>query len=427
MEQNELTQEILEGERLFQEGNIEEAFSVFDSITKKQPDNLFAMNDKGVALNGLGRYPEAVEVFIDVLEKDNTNSNAAFNLISNHLLMRNLSGAEDVLLRYGPCLHPKDIEIITKDLENMQKEMSVLSNREGNASGTFNYELIHRDISKTLQKNLFFIMGVPKSGTTWMQHLLDGHPEVICSGEGNFNHIIKELRDLVNKYNLDITGSNNAIGTSNHILFSQQNLHYLFVTTVGLLFSNLRVGPEIKCIGSKNPILIKEMDIHATLLPSSKYIHMIRDGRDVMVSAWFNNLRGNEEDTRRKWPDFTSFVQFGIQQWVSDILKARRFGQAYPERYFELRYEDLHRDPDPNIGEILRFIGVDSSISMIDRCREAGSFEKLARGRMRGQEDRREFFRKGVIGDWKNHFDKDSLKIFMDQGGDLLRQLGYDV
>ena len=345
METDTSMQEIREGERLFQMGNIEKALFVFESIAEKQPDNLSALNNKAVSLNGLARYDEAVEIFLDILEKDGNNSTAAFNLISVYLALKDLQGIEKAISAYAHCLSQEDILLITDDLRKWQaeeKNVPEIDKRDPSLSG---YAQTHKDILKTLKKNLFFIMGVPKSGTTWMQYLLNGHPEIACSGEGNYNHIIKGLKNIVNDYNLDISGVNRAIGTTDFLLFSRENLQYLFVTSVGLLLNNLQAGPEIKCIGSKNPILIKELEVHADLLPSSKFIHIIREGRDVIVSAWFNNLRGNEEDTRRRWPDFKTFVDFGARQWVSDITKARLFGKAYPGRYLELRYEDLHENP----------------------------------------------------------------------------------
>ncbi len=41
-------------------------------------------------------------------------------------------------------------------------------------------------IGRVLSGQLFFIAGAPKSGTTWVQRLLDAHPEIVCSGEGHF-------------------------------------------------------------------------------------------------------------------------------------------------------------------------------------------------------------------------------------------------
>ncbi len=74
---------------------------------------------------------------------------------------------------------------------------------------------------------------------------------------------------------------------------------------------------------------------------------------------------------------------------------------------------------------ILEFLDVDPSMPMIARCLQGGQFKKLSEGRDRGQEDQADFFRKGVTGDWKSHFDKESLDLFMSRAGRLLQKHGY--
>jgi len=56
----------------------------------------------------------------------------------------------------------------------------------------------------------------------------------------------------------------------------------------------------------------------------------------------------------------------------------------------------------------------------------SASFEKLSRGRERGQEDPSSFYRKGVAGDWKNHFSKEDRRVFKEEAGELLIRLGYE-
>ena len=68
MNSNQL-QDIYLGEQLFQEGKIEEALVIFENVLEKNPDNLSALNNKGVALNELKRYHEAIDMFQAVLKK----------------------------------------------------------------------------------------------------------------------------------------------------------------------------------------------------------------------------------------------------------------------------------------------------------------------------------------------------------------------
>jgi hypothetical protein len=167
------------------------------------------------------------------------------------------------------------------------------------------------------------------------------------------------------------------------------------------------------------------MSAYADLLPNAKFIHIIRDGRDVLVSAWFNNLRKDEKATRHRWPQFKDFIEYGAQEWVSEVSKTRTVAKQHVERYFELRYEALHKDPKPILKALLEFLEVSPSSHVLDLCLQAGEFSRLAKGRQRGQEDRDAFFRKGIVGDWRNHFDANTLDTFMHYAGNLMQELSY--
>src|ERR1700679_327913 len=50
------------------------------------------------------------------------------------------------------------------------------------------------DLAALARKQLFFVGGAPRSGTTWLQQMLDAHPEICCRGEGLFHkHLAESL------------------------------------------------------------------------------------------------------------------------------------------------------------------------------------------------------------------------------------------
>ena len=55
----------------------------------------------------------------------------------------------------------------------------------------------------------------------------------------------------------------------------------------------------------------------------------------------------------------------------------------------------------------------------------AASFERLSKGRTRGEEDPTSFFRKGVAGDWRDAFTGRDRRVFEEEAGGLLQKLGY--
>ena len=75
---------------------------------------------------------------------------------------------------------------------------------------------------------------------------------------------------------------------------------------------------------------------------------------------------------------------------------------------------------------LFEFLGVDAADRMVCECIHAASFERLTDGRRRGQEQTGAHMRKGIVGDWRNHFDEAAQATFHKQAGDLLKELGYD-
>ncbi len=54
------------------------------------------------------------------------------------------------------------------------------------------------------------------------------------------------------------------------------------------------------------------------------------------------------------------------------------------------------------------------------------TFAKLSGGRKPGQENAGHFYRKGVIGDWRNHFNEENVAIFKEIAGETLIAAGYE-
>ncbi len=82
-------------------------------------------------------------------------------------------------------------------------------------------------------------------------------------------------------------------------------------------------------------------------------------------------------------------------------------------------------EPAATIGRVLEFLGVDADDEQIATCAEAGDFKRLSGGREAGREDRTSFYRKGKVGDWREHFDATAERRFEKKGGRLLAELGY--
>lgn len=185
------------------------------------------------------------------------------------------------------------------------------------------------------------------------------------------------------------------------------------------------------CIGDQNAsaATVRALEMHAG---SYRGVHLVRDPRDVLVSAYFSHFYSHVTDG---WPELVAhretlqgltpeeglLSEMMFSGFVFDALA----GWRPNSNVLELRSEEVTADPLPAITGIARWFEWTIPAATIERVVDEASYEKLA-GRARGIENPHHHYRKGVAGDWKNWFTDRVREEFETRYGGLLVQYGYD-
>lgn len=313
---------------------------------------------------------------------------------------------------------------------------------------------------------LFFVVGHQKSGTTWLMKILDAHPEILCQGEGRpFGRNWRQEYLKQKRASYPPTSLYNAIASSEDLRYwiersvwsrgedVDEHLTNLTGLAIEYFLTQQLAKTGKRLVGDKTvlhePGIMEEI---AKIIPGARVIHIIRDGRDVVVSQTHHKWNQAEDqggagkitlaqlakreayrkDSRELLRSAEGiFLDGGLvrsaAKWSDRVGKTVRGGPVLlGANYAEVRYEDLLERPEEEVGRLLEFLGADASEQAVRRCVDAASFEKLAGGRQRGQEAT-SFFRKGIAGDWRNVFTEQNKQDFKTGAGDLLVDLGYEI
>jgi hypothetical protein len=272
--------------------------------------------------------------------------------------------------------------------------------------------------------NVFFACGAPKSGTTWLQRILDAHPEVCCSGEGHFvSRFTAPLARVVNSYNSGLALE------SEHVY--QGNPYYMPVSQAdfddlarGFILKRMsaRADRRTRWVGDKTPIYTRHLDHLHRIFPEAKIIHIVRDPRDVAVSRMGHSRRaGFPEVFAPETDEHRQTLEGAVRTWIEAVTAVDAFAQAHPALVHEVGYGDLHEDPVGKTTALFQFLGAPVAPALIEGIVAATSFKTIS-GRDPGQEDAASFLRKGVVGDWRAQLPPQSVQFVTEACGELMRR-----
>jgi hypothetical protein len=162
-----------------------------------------------------------------------------------------------------------------------------------------------------------------------------------------------------------------------------------------------------------------------TLFPATRFLNVVRDGRDCAVSGWFHNLRASPDWAHARHRSLFAYAAMFAREWADDIAPAERFAAAWPEACLTVRYEALLTDTESALQTVFAFLGVAAGAEVVTSCCDAASFERLSAGRAPGEENRQSFFRNGTQGNWREHLDEAGNRAFMAAAAPWLERLGY--
>lgn len=154
----------------------------------------------------------------------------------------------------------------------------------------------------------------------------------------------------------------------------------------------------------------------------TSYIHLVRDGRDVVVSKYFF-----ERDFCVQNGIFASFdipwneyIHKTATEWSNFVLAWMNAKEG--QNWF--RYEDLLASPLDTLEKIVRVLR-----SEVDRQKLASAVEKNTKEKISKSLDKvflhNKFVRKAQAGDWINHFSNQDVLVFNSIAGDAMKVSGY--
>jgi len=164
----------------------------------------------------------------------------------------------------------------------------------------------------------------------------------------------------------------------------------------------------------------------------SRRLVMIRDLRDTLVSLYFSCRYSHVLDHPGMKACRHTLTNISKEDGISHLMETHLCQSANIQRTWLLSKENVYRLEDLMSGDpgYMREMLESAYDLQIEKTRcetimESHSFEKLA-SRERGQEDVNAHYRKGIHGDWKNHFTPGIKDRFKYLYNDLLLKAGYE-
>ncbi len=154
--------------------------------------------------------------------------------------------------------------------------------------------------------------------------------------------------------------------------------------------------------------------------PDMKIVHLVRDGRDVVVSRYFYErdfcvANGIYREFNETLDDYVPRV---AREWNDYVIAWLDAGVPY------FRYEDFLCEPATALRSLLRCLNSEPPEPAVRGAIESNTKEKL-RASLARAFTHNTFVRKAAAGDWRNHFGGGHISDFRSAAAEAMGRLGY--
>ena len=269
-----------------------------------------------------------------------------------------------------------------------------------------------------------FIVGCPRSGTSFLYHLLlsaggfaEFHTQmnvydVLEPIYGNLS-VSRNKRAAFEEWLRSKAGRISGLERSQiepSILDECQGAGDFLRIIMDAVARKQGVGRWIDSTPTNAPHMLR---IHRDF-PDALFIHIIRDPRDVALSL---DKRGWSRPF--PWDKKHSLLAAGLYwEWI--VRKGRHLGSMLPSQYLEVRYEDLVQSPKETLGAVGQFAGCDLDYDRAQSTSTASIKEPLTSFPEDLQQGRF-----APVGRWREKFPADQLRDFEILIGQYMEELGY--
>jgi hypothetical protein len=261
-----------------------------------------------------------------------------------------------------------------------------------------------------------FLIGCPRSGTTWLQLMLSSHPAISSSQETHLFDYIGALDEVWDRH----SRSNRSIGLP--FLLSGDAFAELERDMCRRIFAQLAQTPIYL---EKTPGHALHIDRIVKLFPAARFIHLVRDPRAAVASI----IRAGR-DWAGPWASPDSGVN--AQLWRRSVEQALDFEQRQPERILRLEYGALRREPAKYLSATFEWLGLPADEALVARIIEENSLDRVKQRSDDGRPfavsaEPAGFYGKGEISGWQKELSAAQIADVEEICHDLMSLLGYET
>ena len=266
-------------------------------------------------------------------------------------------------------------------------------------------------------RRLFFLVGAPRSGTTWLQLMLASSDQVATVNETHlFSLYLASQFDSWDQFK-----HGREIGLS-HLMKEVEFLTLIRHFADAVMSRILAAKPEATVVLEKTPDHVLHWRHILKIYPEAHFIVLIRDPRAVVASL---------EAANKGWGH--SWARSGVVEnctlWKQFVTEGNQIRHT-TNNVIEVRYEDLHANCTAELRHIFAWMGINYSTDECTRIAERYQISEIRTGKLHDapwdlSKEPREFYRRGEIDSWRTELTPTQIYLVESMAADLMDICGY--